>query len=258
MTLPLIFGHRGASAWRPENSLAAFALAVEQDASGIECDAHLTRDGHIVIMHDDTIDATTDGHGAVSAMTLAELRMVSVRSRNGTPVHGEKIPVLQEVLDQFGSHDITLNIEIKPTSNADLAEAVATMVSAHPSSKDVLLSSFDRKAIAYLHQHYPQLRRALLYPNTAMEGVMARLARSTQWITFAALLGCEAIHPYWQLVTPRMITIAHNYSMRVNVWTLDDIKQAKALIGMGIDGIITNDPEKMMQGLSKYQQMHHS
>jgi glycerophosphoryl diester phosphodiesterase len=163
-TRPLILGHRGASAHASENTISAFALALEHGADGFECDVHLTADGEIVVHHDDTVDRLTNGQGKISAMTLAQLQ----RLRIATPYHAEsahaQIPTLAEVIDRFGHQARLINIEIKPSWTTTLADAVGKFVTPLPVKDNVLISSFDTNALLFLQQRYPQLRRAMLYP----------------------------------------------------------------------------------------------
>lgn len=250
--LPQIIGHRGAAAHAPENSLSAFALAATQGADGIECDVHLTADGHIVVLHDDTVDATTDGHGAVAALTLAQIRQLTLRPRGqaASPANTEPIPLLREVIDRFGHGPMTLNIEIKPGATPALPEAVARQLRECDAGAHVLLSSFDQAALAYLQRQHAGLRRALLYPSSTTAGVIGKLLGRSDWLARAQQLGCEAIHPYWQLTNARVITRAHALGLTVNVWTVDDATTARHLAAMSVDGIITNDPARLRQALT--------
>lgn len=243
---PFIFGHRGASAHAPENSLAAFTLAAQQGAQGIELDVHLTADGHVVVMHDDTVDATTNGHGAIANMTLAQLRQLHLHARGAR--HGaetsETVPLLSEVFDRFVPGTLVVNVELKAAKTTDLAEAVAQLVQQRGAAGQVLLSSFDRFTLAYLHQEYPTLRLALLYPGSALGGVLTGMRHDLAWITGANALGCEAIHPHWRLVTPAVIERARILEMDVNAWTVDDERTLRHLAALDVDGIITNDPAR--------------
>ncbi len=242
---PFIFGHRGASAHAPENTLVAFALAVQQGAQGIELDVHLTADGHVVVMHDDTVDATTDGHGAVAAMTLEQVRKLHVHERgNRKAASSEPVPLLSEVFDRTVPGTLVINVEIKPAKAPELIDAVARLIAERNAVGQVLLSSFDRFNLAYTQQRHSSLRRALLYPASSFEGMMSSMRNSLAWITGASALGCEAIHPYWRLVTPAVVERAHLLGMDVNVWTVDDERALRHLARLDVDGIITNDPAR--------------
>jgi glycerophosphoryl diester phosphodiesterase len=251
---PFIFAHRGASANMPENSLAAFELAVQQGAQAIELDVHLTADEQIVVLHDDTVDATTNGHGAVEHMTLAQLRALQVHPRKGSKAQPaptpETIPLLAEVIERVMPRLVTLNIEIKASKSTALAEGVARLVQERRVAEKVLISSFDRYPLAYLQQHHPTLRRALLYPSSGLEGMMVGMRNSLGWITGAHALGCEAIHPYWRLASRAGVERAHLLGLDVNVWTVDDEAAIRQLVALDVDGIITNDPARVRAALA--------
>ena len=257
---PLIFAHRGASAYAPENSLAAFTLAVQQGAEAIELDAHLTRDGHVVVLHDDTVNATTNGHGPIAAMTLEQARQLRlharVRGRTGrlnATVVDEPIPLLSEVFDHIVPSGVTINVELKSANGHALVDAVAYLVAERSIEEQLLLSSFDRATLAYVQERYEHLRRALLFPSSNIEGVMTGMLNSQGWVMGAHTLGCEAIHPYWRVVSPGLTERAHELGMEVNVWTVDDPATIRRLVAMDVDGIITNDPTNaravVMQGI---------
>lgn len=246
---PYIFGHRGAAAYAPENTLTSFELAVQQGVEAIELDVHLTADGQIVVLHDDTVDATTNGHGAVADLTLAQVRQLQARARTKAKRTAlasapETIPMLSEVIERFAGRVITINVEIKASKSTALAEAVARLVEEMHVVEHILISSFDRYALAYLQQHHPTLRRALLYPNSSFEGVMVSMRNSLGWITGAHALGCEAVHPFWRLVTPAVMERAHALELDVNAWTVDDEATIRRLAALDVDGIITNDPAR--------------
>ncbi len=239
---PIILAHRGASRAAPENSLAAFALALQQDADGIECDTQLTADGQVIILHDDTLDATTTGRGPARDHTLAEIRELRLRNRRGGEPTEERVPTLEETLARYGHGQRLMNVEIKPSKSTELAERVAMLVVAAQCQATVLLSSFDVRALAYLNDHYPILRRALLYPPSSITRMVVGLRGGLGWITTASALGCEAVHPNARLVHASMIERAHTLALNVNVWTVDDEKTIDTLTRLHVDGIITNEP----------------
>src|SRR5512135_2857797 len=112
---PLVIAHRGSSAYAPENTLAAFRLAAEQEADAIELDVDLTRDGHVIVMHDATVDRTTDGHGRVADLTLDEIRRIDAGAWKGAAFNGERVPLLEEVFEAVGQR-MLINVEIKGMS----------------------------------------------------------------------------------------------------------------------------------------------
>ena len=218
---PLIIGHRGASADAPENTLAAFALALEQGADGIELDVQLCADGVPVVMHDDTVDRTCDGVGRVGDLTLAELQLLSIAGDH-------PIPTLDDVFALLGRRAL-YNVELKALGLSDggLAAAVAGVIAAHNVADQVLISSFS-----------PFTVRA------AQRAMPAGVA--------VALLRAAADHPEYHLVDEALMAWARRRGLRVNVWTLDDPVEARRLIRLGVHGIITNRPEVLKKGTTDF------
>ena len=232
----ICYAHRGARAHAPENTLAAFTLAFELGAEGIECDVQRSRDGRLVIIHDDTVDRTTDGTGSVAEQCFDELRALNagVRFRRR-----QLIPTLDEVLELVARRGGELNLEIKAES---VEEALATAESVEPALPQeqrmhVLVSSFEHPAVALLKGRLPWLRVALLYGDAW---------RGQDLIAPAKALGAEAIHPDARLVSPELIQRAHEAGLRVNVWTANRRGAIRRLIAWGVDGIFSDYPERVV------------
>lgn len=232
---PIIFGHRGASNYAPENTLAAFELAARQGAPAIELDAMLSADDAVVVIHDATVDRTTDGHGKVSEMPLATLKKLDAGSSFDIAFRGEPIPTLDEVFESLGDR-IYINVELKnyATPLDTLPAKVAEIVRRHSLEKGVLFSSFNPIALVRIRRLLPGCPIGLL----ALPGSSGAWARS--WV--GRLLHYQAIHPEAGDATPALIQAAHQRGQRVNVWTVDQEAQIRQLILQGVDGIITNDP----------------
>lgn len=227
----LIIGHRGASADAPENSLAAFDLALRQGADGIEFDVTLSADGVPVIIHDDTVDRTSDGHGEVRGMIAAELGRLNLGQ-------GQTIPTLDELFELLGT-SILYNLELKGMGAADtgLEAAVARRILAHGLQDHMLVSSFNPLMLRRIRKHLP----------TGIPLGFLRERRSTRF-------GCrfahaQADHPLHSLVDADHMAWARANGYRVNVWTVDDPAEARRLVDLGIDGIITNRPGFLRQQL---------
>jgi len=235
---PLIFGHRGASAEAPENTLAAFRLALEQGADGLELDVTLTAEGEVVVIHDDSLDRTTSGHGPVSRRTLAEIKRLEAGypARFGTQFAGERIPTLAEVFAACGDH-ARLNIELKHdrSRGRQLARRVVELVHTHGWQQRVLLSSFQFSSLGRVKALDPSLPVGLLY----MAPVFGpRLARC-----LARRLPHEAHHPSALGLRAGDIAWCHQHGLRVNAWTVDDEADLRRLALAGVDGLITNRPQ---------------
>ena len=232
----LNIAHRGASAAAPPNTLAAFEKAIELGADGIELDVHFSADGVPVVLHDLSVDATTNGSGRVADLTLAELKQLDAGTRFDPAFAGERIPTLDEVLRAVGNR-LLLNIELKTTSLGDngLERAVVALVEQHHLSHRVLFSSFNPFSLRRAKRIAPHIPAGLLYD----QGLSLPLRRA--WLAFLA--PHEARHPHYKMVDARYMAWARRRGYRVKTWTVDDPAEMRRLIGLGVNGIITNVPD---------------
>lgn len=235
LPIPAIIAHRGASMHAPENTLAAFKLALEQEADAIELDAKLTADGQVVVIHDQTVDRTTPSFGRVKDMRLAELRKLDAGSFFDITFKGEPIPTLEEVLKAVGQLCL-INIELTnyTSLNDSLPEKVADVVRQHRLQQRVLFSSFNPLALYRIHRQIPEAPVGLL----ALPGAVGWLARS--WL--GRLVPYQSLHPALDDVTPRLIRSAHRRGKKVFTYTVDRTDDMARLFSQGVDGIITDDP----------------
>ena len=232
---PAIFAHRGASAHAPENTLAAFRLALEHHADGFELDAKLTADGEVVVIHDQTVNRTTGERGVVRQMTLAQLKALDAGRYKGAAFDGERIPTLEAVFAELGARTI-INVEITNyTSVGDaLPDRIADLVIRYNLQERVLFSSFHPLNLIRIHRRLPDAPLAIL----TIPGRAGGLLRGWLGSRFAP----ELIHPYYSDVNAQMIAREHKRGRRVNAWTVNDPGDMRHLFQMGIDGIITDDP----------------
>jgi glycerophosphoryl diester phosphodiesterase len=226
---PLVIAHRGASAYRPENTIPAFELAVAQGADMIEIDLHATRDGAIVVTHDEELSGL-GGVGEIADASLDEIRVLDAGA-------GERVPTLAEVLDAFGER-IAFNLEIKRgqrSEYAGLEEATLDEVRRRGLLDRTLFSSFYDPVLGRLRALCPEARLALLisrrFPHAALER-----ARS---------LGAEALNPQATLVDAGLLEAAHGAGLAVYVFTVDEPDAMRRLLALGVDGIFTNRPDRM-------------
>ena len=231
---PLIIGHRGASADAPENTLSAFALALEQGADGVELDVQLCADGAPVIIHDATVDRTCDGTGRVADLSLAELRLLTID--NDHP-----IPTLDDLFDTFGRRTL-YNVELKALGQGGdaLAAAVARAIAAHGVAEQVLISSFSPFTLRAARRHLP--------PGAPL--ALLRERRATR--AAHALLRAAADHPHHALVDEALMAWARQRGRRVNTWTVDDLAEARRLIRLGVHGLITNRPGEIRKATTDF------
>lgn len=232
---PIIFAHRGSSAYAPENTLAAFELAVRQGADAIELDTKLSADGQVVVIHDQTLDRTTSQSGRVRDFTLAEIRKLEAGSHFDIAFKGEPIPTLDKVLEAVGKR-IYINIEIAnyATLTDKLPVKVAELVKRYEMEERVIFSSFNPLALLRTRRILPEVPTGLL----AIAGSSGNWARS--WP--GRLIHYKSLHPEQRDVTPDLVKQAHQKGHPVFVYTVNRADEMNMLFEMGVDGIFTDDP----------------
>jgi glycerophosphoryl diester phosphodiesterase len=233
---PAVIGHRGASAHAPENTLAAFRLALEHGADGIELDAMLTADGQVVVIHDDTVNRTTGAQGKVRELTLSQIKKLDAGSSFDVSFQGEPVPTLEEVFLSVGA-DLLVNIELKNYASPGdaLPDKVADLVLKYDLQEHILFSSFHPLTLYRIRRRLPNVPVGAL----TLPGAPGQILRG--WA--GRKLTPKFIHPYYRDVTGPWLDAEHHRGRRVNVWTVDDPDEMKRLFKMGIDGIITDDPQ---------------
>jgi glycerophosphoryl diester phosphodiesterase len=216
----IIFGHRGAPGYPPrgENTLSSFRKALSCGATGLEFDIRRCADGRMVVIHDDTIDRTTNGRGRVADLSYDDLKKFDAG-------YGEPIPLLSDVLEEFGTQCI-LNIELK---DAGLGNDLKKMLLEKRLERHVIVSAFDWNELRLFP---PEVPTALLTSKLENLIVDARNLRAT------------AIHPRKDIVTPTLLEAARSAKLRVHVWTINDVAEIAAYRNLGIDGIFTDFPDR--------------
>src|SRR5713101_2616754 len=244
--VPLVIAHRGDSAHRPENTLVAFAAGLETGAAIVEFDVHLTRDGEVVVIHDDTLERTTDGQGKVNQMSLAEIRRFSAGypKRFGSAYAGERVPTLAEALGLLRERAHAM-IEIKPEAVTEDAEGgieahVVEEVRRAGMEKDVALISFDRRALRRCHAFAPGILRGHLFHKAATVGEMLEGARE---------VGSELIMPEKKLLSDELRDRAREAGIKVATWVVDDAEELRQLMRFELYGVGSNRPGEMLEAL---------
>jgi len=233
---PLNIAHRGASAAAPQNTLAAFCKAMELGADGVELDVHLSGDGVPVVMHDPTVDETTDGAGRIADKTLAELKELDAGGKFSPHFAGERIPTLEQVFDALQGR-LLVNVEIKDVSlsGVGLEAPVVEVVRRFGMEKKVLFSSFNPLTLRRLRPLAPDIPAGLLYSRNL--AIYLRRA----WL--APFTPHQARHPHSALADERLVRWCRAHQLCVNVWTVNEPAEMKRLIALGVDGIITDVPD---------------
>ncbi|MCD6356671.1 MAG: hypothetical protein J7L66_05225 [Anaerolineaceae bacterium] len=232
---PIILGHRGASKFAPENTMAAFKLAMEHGADGFELDTMLSKDGIPVVIHDSTVNRTTNGSGKVNRILFSDLQKLDAGKLFTKEFSGEIIPSLEEVLKQFKGKAL-INIELKNYSNPfnKLPEKVIEVVSKVNILNQLLFSSFLATDLFKIRKLVPGAKTALICANSFFGNILGSDVLS--------FISADFIHPQFNICTAQYIEKQHAIHRNVNAWTVNKEEDIKRLIRAGIDGIITNDP----------------
>ncbi|MGK4566127.1 glycerophosphodiester phosphodiesterase [Flavobacterium sp. 3HN19-14] len=224
----LKIGHRGAKGYFPENTLLSFGKAIEMNADGIELDVHLSADNEIIVIHDHTVNRTTNGNGVVKDLTLSELKAFTIDG-------SEKIPTLNEVFDLVDKKCL-INIELKVETTA---KPVTTVIEEYVSEKGwkyshFLVSSFDWNALQEIRKWNPEIPLGVL-TETDLE-----LA-----IGFSEFIKAETIHPYFHLLTKENVAEMQSKGFGIFPWTVNEPEDLNRIKSFNVNGIITDFPDKI-------------
>ena len=241
----IVYAHRGASRYAPENTLAAFRKTYEMGAHGIELDTHLTNDGFLVVTHDDLLGRTCNGKGMVKDHSLKELRELDFGGWFSKDFAGERIPLLSEVIELILDKKMILNVEIKATPERyiqGIDKKVADLIREYDASESIIISSFNHYILLKVKEALPEIVTAPLY-----SGLFADVWK------YAGSIGAGAIHPHFSDITPEVVRGCKENNILINVWTIDEEADIKRAAELGVDGIISNVPDvalKVLRGLN--------
>lgn len=245
-----VIAHRGASGVAPENTMAAFRKAVELGAGFIETDLQLSRDARLVALHDDTLDRTTNGRGPVSSKTLQELRGLDAgswfRTSNheaASPFTGERMPTIEEVLAFGREHEIGLHLEVKATGPSGAEHAIVGALRASGEIPRSVVLSFSPSVLRRVRQLEPLVMTGFLFSDRLPSAVATTVD-----------VGARQLLPRTDRVTRELVTEAHAHDLKVVAWTADTPEEMRKLISAGVDGIITDYPDRLVELLRKTQQ----
>ena len=230
------YAHRGASAYYPENTMLSFEKAIEMGCTGIETDVQLTKDGVLVLIHDEMVNRTTNGEGFVKDYTYIELNKLDAGAWMGEEFTGIKIPTVEELIYLVKDKNIILNFEIKNgiVMYEDIEQKLIDLINKHKIKHKVILSSFNHYTVAKCNKISKDINTGVLY----MEGLYKPY-------NYAKTVGANAIHPYFHAINEEVIKEAKKHKTQINVFTVDDEEKMKYFLDLKIDGIITNYPDKL-------------
>ncbi len=245
--MPLVLAHRGANKVAPQNTLPAFLKAIQFNADGIETDVHLCKDGEIVICHNYTVDATSNGKGSIDEMTFAQLRGMDFGSYFSQEYKGVTLPTLAELLTLVKNMKL-INIEIKsPQKDNDLVKRVVEEVYNFGVEKNSIISCFNPECIRQVKEIDDNLKTALLYEDDEL---------GNEIMTFGVAKYCQqlkanAAHPHRNLITHKEVLELHNLGIAVNPWTVNLKEDIIRLTNWGCDALITDIPDFCRQVLKE-------
>lgn len=229
-----IIAHRGFSSRAPENTLAAFKMALEFGVDGLELDVHLSKDSELIICHDEKVDRTTNGRGFIKDYSWQELQKFDAGSWFNPRFAGEKTPRLQELLALVKGTQVLVNIELKTNifPYPGIEEKVVQMVKHFGLVEQCIISSFNHYSLVRMASIFPKLKTGALYETVLYE----------PW-NYVQTFGAAALHPQHYSVYPELVVEAKRQGLMVNTWTLDEpLDIVKAMIAK-VDGIISNRPD---------------
>lgn len=244
---PRVVAHRGNSAVAPQNTLAAFEAAWRAGADSIEIDIQRTADGHVVVIHDDTVDATTDGQGSVAELPLDALRALDAGSWFAAAYRGQRVPTFDEVLELLVRRPgIELLLELKGAWTTEQVRPVTAAIREAGLTGRVVGQSFWPESVAALAEADPALRRGLLVFEVP-DGV-------DELVRVCTGLGVVTCNPYGPLLVqhPELVARLHAAGLQVMVWTLDEPEHWAAAAALGVDAVITDRPDRLAGWLAAH------
>lgn len=233
---PLVIAHRGDSAHAPENTLAAFRLAMQNGADGVELDVSLSADGELIVCHDSTVDRTTNGKGKIADLNLAQLKALDAGVWFDEAFKGERLPTLAEVFAALPEG--LIDVELKPGAlNSPLPERVAALIKQYGYESRVLITSFQ-----------PLYLKRLPHLSTGLLELPGGLGKASH-VLFTAFLHPRFIVPYYKSVTGDFVAAQRKSGRGVIPWTVNDPQAIRAMRALGVEAVITDDPLAARQAL---------
>lgn len=230
--------HRGAAGYAPENTIAAFDKAVEMKADYIEIDVQRSKDGELVIIHDTTVDRTTDGTGKVKELTLEQLRALDAGSFMGEQFKGEKIPTFEEILDRYhGKVGILIELkapELYPGMEESVAQELKERNLDHPQNEKIIIQSFNFESMKKMNELLPKVPIGVLTSSITDTSEQALKEFSAY---------ADYFNPHYGIVTKDLVDQVHSLGMKISSWTVRSQEAADFLLSMDVDAIITDYPD---------------
>lgn len=233
-------GHRGSSANAPENTIAAFRRAAQDGAKWVELDVALSADGKLVVIHDDSVDRTSNGTGKLGELTAAQISDLDGGNWFDPKFVGEKIPTLAEVISALSDTGLNLNVEIKQHAHHksldQLVDAVFEEISKRPAHMQIMISSFDPECLKAMHRKDPSLELAMLWTRVPDD-----------WEQKLAAISATSIHAYFKSLSIGLLEATTAKGIKVRAWTCNDPIELASFWQAGLAGVITDDPRIFLE-----------
>ena len=238
-----VWAHRGASAYAPENTLEAFELAVKMHAEGVELDVHLSRDGELMVGHDETVNRCSNGTGKINEMTCAQLKELDF-GVHFPEYRGAKMPTLEEVYKLLKPTGLFINIEIKSLPNIyeGIEQKLDDLATAMGMQDHIIYSSFDHYTLVNMRAIIPKVPLGILYSHGEYE----------PW-KYAASIGVNALHPHYASLKRPVVPGSQAAGIAVHPWTVDDEGVLELMYRMGVEAVISNKPDVALAVRAKVQ-----
>lgn len=238
-----VFAHRGLPSRAPENTMASFARAAAGGATWLETDVDVIADGTAILIHDTTLDRTTDRAGSIYSLTRADLDTIDAGSWYGPEFVGARIPTLAELVDFLNESGLNANIEIKQNEQGAerttlLVDAVAAELERLDPERQIIISSFSQMLLGLFHQRHPQYAIGVLYETVALYD---------DWLSVLELCGASYIHPEGAGLSPARVQAFREAGYGVNVWTVNDQDRANQLFNWGCTGVFTDVADQLVK-----------
>lgn len=235
----VVVAHRGASGYAPENTIASFDRAVSMGADMVELDVHPTRDDHLVVMHDETVDRTTGAHGRISSMSLEEIRGLNAAAEFPGGLH-ERVPTLSEVLERYADRT-TLTIEVKHGSSVypGVEHNVIEELKAHDAIDKVELISFDFDCLKNIRRESPHIKTGFIF--------VGNMASSADLVGGSV----DALHGRWDFATASQVGHARALGYPCYLWTVNTEDEIRRAVGLAPDGIVSNFPDRAIEAVRR-------
>jgi glycerophosphoryl diester phosphodiesterase len=228
--------HRGASGHFPENTRLAFAKAVEAGADIIELDCQLSRDGHVVVFHDEQLRRTSGAHGTLRSKTLAQLKSLDIGRWRNPACKGERILTLEEALEVFaGRVDLCLEIKNYPKSLPGIELKVLFILSHYDYLDRTIISSFDYRSLARIRELAPDISIGVIFGSAVNQDPLDA----------AKQLAATSLHVQKSFATRELLAAAWDEGLDVHVWTVNELRDIEAFVAMGVQGVISDFPDRL-------------